>query len=157
MTKRVIPTSEGRLIEIEEGGLRSPHSVEEIKLHPLSNIPGMAEWMARRVSEITRNDKRGRKLGDTVGMKRSSARQRWTEARRKAREDMAKIKEKLVLSEAAEEALEGALVVMRSPQNQGIKLQAAKLVLDFTMAKPESKSKVTVQSAEDWLETLVND
>lgn len=34
------------------------------------------------------------------------------------------------------------------------RLAAAKLVLEYTMAKPEQKQKVTVQTAEDWLENL---
>jgi hypothetical protein len=81
----------------------------------------------------------------------------WAVARRKAQIDMANIKKSMDLPAAAEEALTSALEVMRSPMTQAMKLSAAKLVLDFTMAKPAAKSDVTIASAELWLAGLANE
>jgi hypothetical protein len=66
------------------------------------------------------------------------------------------IKKKIDLTEASEEALTGAITVLRGPVSAKDKIAAARLVLDFTMAKPVAKSEVTVSSAEDWLRSLVD-
>ncbi len=68
---------------------------------------------------------------------------------------MDEIKKTIDLTAAAQEALETSLTVMRGPVSAGDKLKAARQVLDFTMAKPVSKSEVTVNSAEEWLKSLV--
>lgn len=55
-------------------------------------------------------------------------------------------------SDFAREAIEAAVETMRmeaiSPKD---KLTAARLVLDFTLAKPASQAEVTVKKAEDFL------
>lgn len=57
----------------------------------------------------------------------------------------------------AREALETAVEIVRrkeiSPKDQ---LAAARLVLEFTMAKPASESNVTVKKAEDFLADLAS-
>lgn len=54
-------------------------------------------------------------------------------------------------------ALEAAIEVLNTPSNQGTKLQAAKLILEYTKAKPASKSEVTVNKAEEWLATITSE
>lgn len=54
----------------------------------------------------------------------------------------------------AEKALEVAVSIMESPAGQVAKLQAARLVLDFTKSKPVAKQEVTVKSAEDFLREI---
>jgi hypothetical protein len=58
------------------------------------------------------------------------------------------------LDPRAEEALESACLVLRTSNQAATKLQAARLILDFTKAKPASKSTVTVKTAEDWLSSI---
>jgi hypothetical protein len=68
-----------------------------------------------------------------------------------------KIAQKLNLDEYASEALLETVATMRSASCAKDKLAAAKLVLDFTMAKPASKQDIKVSSAEDWLKSIVSD
>ena len=58
------------------------------------------------------------------------------------------------MTDAAEEALEGAITVLRQPSSQQTKLAAAKLTLEFTKTKPVAKSEVSVNKAEEWLASL---
>lgn len=57
----------------------------------------------------------------------------------------------------AEEALEAAITVVRTPTNEQQRLAAARLVLDFTKSKPVAKNEVTVKTAEDWLSNVLED
>ena len=191
MRTRVIPTSEGRLIEVTEGVLREPppepipekpkkkHSkrycVNGTKRskrgrgvgrerkgnrHPskilMDNIPGYLPWLIERQLQVALFRKQAYP-GKISGMRYEKALESWKRARESAERDMVEIKKKLNLSEAAEEALTEVITVMRGEQPPGTKLQAAKIVLEWTMAKPVAKSEVTVNSAEQWLESLIKD
>lgn len=57
----------------------------------------------------------------------------------------------------AVEALEESLMVLRTAENQKTKLSAARLLLDFTKAKPTQKIEHTVKTAEDYLDELAED
>lgn len=57
----------------------------------------------------------------------------------------------------AKEALKAAIAVMRGPVSPKDKLAAARLVLDFTKAKPAQKQDITVSKAEAWLEAVTKD
>ena len=59
--------------------------------------------------------------------------------------------------EYAREALTTALEQMRLPIHPKEKLAAARLVLDFTKAKPAQKQEITVTKAEEWLEAVTAD
>ena len=48
-------------------------------------------------------------------------------------------------------ALHEACVLALGPGEKQAKLAALRTVLEYTRSKPESKSKVTVQTSEDWL------
>jgi hypothetical protein len=90
------------------------------------------------------------------------------EAREFAKEIIEKMKKKDVdlVDPRAEESLEAAIEVVRSKATDpvsgrkdylycvGDRLKAAKLVLEFTKAKPAAKNEVTIQRAEDFLESL---
>lgn len=118
-------------------------------------IPGYTAWAERRRQQVVpAKGVGGKTLGRASLMTAEQSDRQWVVARKQARKDMETIKKNIVLSEAAEEALEATLVTMRSPMNQQVKLAAAKLVLDFTMAKPVSKSEVSVNAAEAWLASI---
>lgn len=55
--------------------------------------------------------------------------------------------------EYAKEALKEAVMIMKTPQNQDVRLRAARLVLDFCKQKPVAKVEALVR-AEDFLEEL---
>jgi hypothetical protein len=54
----------------------------------------------------------------------------------------------------AEAALREAFVLAVGPSTQQIKIQAINTVLNFTKSKPESKSKLTLNKAEDFLDEV---
>lgn len=55
------------------------------------------------------------------------------------------------------EALETAVEVMRQDGQTRERLQAARLVLDFTKSKPATKSDVSISKAEDFLVSLLDE
>lgn len=57
----------------------------------------------------------------------------------------------------AAEALHTAVVTMRECESPKDKIAAARLILDFTKAKPASKTELTVRSHEDFLDELLNE
>lgn len=57
----------------------------------------------------------------------------------------------------AVEAIQEAMTVLRSPISAKDKIAAARLVLDFTKAKPTAKVEHTIRSAEDILDDMADD
>jgi hypothetical protein len=57
----------------------------------------------------------------------------------------------------AEAALKEAFVLAMGPSDQKIKIQAINTVLAYTKSKPESRSKLTLNKAEDFLDAIEND
>jgi hypothetical protein len=55
----------------------------------------------------------------------------------------------------AEAALREAFVLAVGPSDQKIKIQAINTILNFTKSKPESKSKLTLNKAEDFLDEIM--
>ena len=66
------------------------------------------------------------------------------------------VSKKDIKNNYAKEALTTAVEVMRTPAADRERLAAARLVLEFTEAKPAAKSEVTLHQAEAWLEELAN-
>ena len=64
------------------------------------------------------------------------------------------VSKKDIKNNYAKEALQTAVEVMRTPAADRERLSAARLVLEFTEAKPAAKSEVTLHQAEAWLEEL---
>ena len=98
------------------------------------------------------------------GETRETAAAAWEESLEKAKRTMAE----LIVSEtiqvpkttdenAAYDALECALTIMRSKVAPREQLAAAKIVLDFTKAKPAQKQDITVSSTETWLKQVIED
>ena len=103
---------------------------------------------------------KGGRAGVPDGMRKPEAMAKWAEARSSAKETVQTMVEKQIISddEKANEALETAITVMRGPStHQKEKLSAARLVLDFTRAKPAQKSEVSITKAEDWLALVTAD
>ncbi|MFI4971094.1 MAG: hypothetical protein ACHP7H_00325 [Hyphomicrobiales bacterium] len=57
----------------------------------------------------------------------------------------------------AEAALREAFVLAVGPSDQKIKIQAINTVLNFTKSRPETKSKLTLNKAEDFLDAVAQD
>ncbi len=106
---------------------------------------------ARR--QAIRDNTPGR-FGIPNGMNKKQAKFFWRQARFEAALTMNKLEKAGVLDDADEmsrEALKEALAIMRMPIQQKDRLAAARLVLDFTKAKPAQRTELTVNKAEEWL------
>ena len=81
------------------------------------------------------------------------------EDNRKGAEEVVKIMAKKhgIENEYAVEALTTAVEIMRSPDATRDRLQAARLVLDFTKQKPATKSEMAISQAESFLEGLLKE
>jgi hypothetical protein len=100
--------------------------------------------------------KRGR-FGVPDGMRKEEADAKWAEAKESAKQTMAELKKAGVFEgddQRAEEALQSAIEVMRSPMKQENRIAAARLVLEYTKSKPASNTNVTVNKAEEWLAAI---
>lgn len=126
------------------------------------------EWRAAHAAKIKAGRKKSKAEGKVItragvpdGMRKAEATRRWDIAKEKAEETVAELKKANILGEddtKAEEALKTALELMRGPSNdKKLKLNAARLVLDFTKSKPASKSIVAVDEAEAWLAEIAED
>lgn len=100
------------------------------------------------------------------GYTKATAEVAWKQARQEAKLIMKHMKENGMVdtpapgdkyAEFAEEALEAAITIVRTPMNEQQRLAAARLVLDFTKSKPVAKNEVTVKTAEDWLANVLED
>lgn len=58
-------------------------------------------------------------------------------------------------AELAKASLREAATIMLKPSSNADKLKAAKLILEFTKEKPASKSDVTISTAEDFLNKVL--
>lgn len=99
------------------------------------------------------------------GYTKETARPVWERAQREAKAIVKYLKENDMVDtpkddkfgSMADEALEAAIAVVRTPANDQVKIAAARLVLDFTRSKPAAKNEVTVSKAEDWLASVMAD
>ena len=62
-----------------------------------------------------------------------------------------------IKNDYAKEALETAVEVLRTPSASRERLASARLILEYTLAKPVAKSEVTLHQAEQWLEELAKE
>ena len=102
--------------------------------------------------------------GIVNGSNRAEAKEKWRAAIISAKETMTELLQSAAIpvpkttdEMAAYEALEKSLIIMRSPVNVREQLAAAKIVLDFTKAKPAQKQDITVSSTESWLKQVIED
>ena len=133
-----------------------PNKKNEKALYKES-IPGYAELLLFMHSIKSKYGFIGRKVGHPWGYREGKLAELQKEAAKQVQKDMENIKKKLELDEVAEEAMVGALTVLRNPNSQQTKLTAAKLLLEFSKTKPVAKSEVSVNAAEAWLASLADD
>lgn len=186
MSKILIPIGDGRVVEHTEGVLtnpppppkrswrrkyRDPNKVDPPPSKPPSHsrpnrkseweqyasIPGYKEYRRYSFLASRKYGKPGKVKGQIEGYNLIQLAELMDEARTQAKKDMENIKKNIEVNEMAEEALTGALTVLRAPSTQQTKLQAAKLILEFTRSKPVAKSEVSVNKAEEWLASLAHD
>lgn len=115
-------------------------------------------WTDRRFL-CPNGKKAGRPHGSIDGYSSSELRQQRAIAKAEAKEMVKYMSEKkgfeIPKNEFAKEAIEAAVESMRMEAiNVKDKLAAARLVLEFTMAKPSTSSEVTVKTAESFLSDI---
>lgn len=143
-------------------GLNGPASAASIALKKKWADP---EFRARMLPHLKRGSEAARKVGFRLGvpdgMRKSEALAERNVATESAKKTMAELEKVGAIKEdedpRAKEALEAALIAMRMPQDQKIRIAAARLVLDFTKSKPASKSIVSVNEAEEWLRQVAKE
>jgi ADP-heptose:LPS heptosyltransferase len=120
----------------------------------------------RAVKELSGGAINPYRKGVFDGYTKATAEVAWKQARQEAKVIMKHMKENGMIdtptpgdkyAEFAEEALEAAITIVRTPMNEQQRLAAARLVLDFTKSKPVAKNEVTVKTAEDWLQNVLED
>ena len=104
-----------------------------------------------------RKNKGGRPLNVPDGYSRETIKPIIDQAKEDAKKAVSIMKQEYDIENArAEEALETAVEIMRTPVHNRDRLQAAKLILDFTKVKPVAKSEITVGKAEEFLSSLLD-
>jgi hypothetical protein len=117
-------------------------------------LKGIREANAKRKAEGRYHPR----LGVPEGMRKWEADLEWNFARMYAKEvTKIMVDNGTIEDPKVEQAFKAAVEVLHSPMSQTIKLQAARLILDFCKAKPVQKSEVTVATAEDWLQQVTAD
>lgn len=115
------------------------------------------EYRARMTAQLNAN--RGSRTRVPDGMRKAEAEKLWAKANELAGDFITMLHDEgdlpLVVpgSDEAkgEAALKEAFVLAIGPGDNKIKTANIRTVLEWTRAKPESKSKITVNKAEDWL------
>ena len=104
-----------------------------------------------------RKNKGGRPLGVPDGHSKETIKPVVDKAKEDAKRAVSIMKKEYDIEDPrAEEALETAVEIMRTPVHNRDRLQAAKLILDFTKVKPVAKSEITVGKAEEFLSSLLD-
>lgn len=104
-----------------------------------------------------RKNKGGRPLGVPDGHSKETIKPIVEKAQKEAKKVVSIMKKEYDIEDPrAEEALETAVEIMRTPVHNRDRLQAAKLILDFTKVKPVAKSEVTIGKAEEFLSSLLD-
>lgn len=122
----------------------------------------MYQAMARQraLDERKINPEKYSRTGTPNGMTRATAAPLWAEARRKADRLIQLMTDDGLISETvipdSDEAkgvaaLHEVAVLALGPGEKQAKLAALRTLLEYTRSKPESKSKLTVNTSEDWL------
>lgn len=105
-----------------------------------------------------RKNKGGRPLGVPDGHSTETIKPIIDKAKEDAKKAVSIMKKQYDIEDRrAEEALETAVEIMRTPVHNRDRLQAAKLILDFTKVKPVAKSEVVIGNAEAFLSSLLDD
>ena len=119
------------------------------------------EYRAKMLDVLAKN--KGNRVGTPDGVRKRDMIKLERKAERKARKFIQMLKDEgefiVPTSDTAmaEAALKEAFKLAILPGDKKIKLAAMNTVLQYTKAKPESKSKVTLETAEDWLKAAQAD
>lgn len=149
-----------------------------------ANDPEFQEKMRlrnERIAELRKaNPAKFNRHGVPDGMRRAQAEPLWARARELADRFIQIMKDKGELPEdelvviendgdmseiripssdagKAEAALRETFVLAVGPSDQKVKIQALNTVLAYTKSKPESRSKLTLNKAEDFLDAIADD
>jgi hypothetical protein len=117
---------------------------------------------SRAIQQIERdaNPDKFKRTGTPNGMTRAQAAPLWATARLKADRFIQKMTDEGIVSavivpdsdeEKGVAALHAAAVLALGPTDKQLKLAAIRTVLEYTRSKPESKSKMTINTSEQWL------
>ena len=99
----------------------------------------------------------------TPGKPRDLTNAQWAEVQEIARLDAKRIMQRMKDAgqvpddPRAAEALQTTIETLRTAESPKDKIAAARLILDFTKAKPAQKSEVTVRTAEDILDEMAEE
>jgi hypothetical protein len=165
----------------EEKPARKVRKTSDRHMHwsnPASSVNTKALWQDPVYKEKMRlRDIRTRELrlanpenfarrGVPDGMRKQQALALWAEAREKGKRfiqimEDAEIVDRVVIpgseAEMGKQALEEAFVMAVGPQALPTKLAAIRTVLEWTKAKPESKTKLTLKTADEFLDEVAED
>lgn len=166
-----------------KGSKNKPKTAEEFILESLANPPpppprkkstgkGRFSYMTpeeRSAESAKMAAARKAKLGNSFGQgrKRGSCLARTAEQQARFVAEQTQEAKRIIKKMAAAgdlpddpkavEALEKTLVILRTAESPKDKLTAARLLLDFTKAKPTAKVEHTIKTAEDLLDEMAED
>lgn len=135
------------------------HPQRAPKNNYFSTLMSTPEGRAKRKEWSSRPRKNaGRPVGVPDGHRKHTIEPIRKEKREEAERVVEVMAKKIgVEDDYAKEALTTAVEIMRSPDATRDRLQAARLVLDFTKQKPATKSEMAISQAESFLEGLLKE
>jgi hypothetical protein len=135
------------------GRLKRPGVVAAQKALWADPVWKAAMMEKRRLAGIAKRGFSSR-FGVPDGMRKAEAEKLNALAKESAKQTMSELEKAGVLDDAdaqAKEALETTIEIMRKPGDKKVQLAAARQVLEWTKAKPATKTDLTVNKAEAWL------
>jgi len=136
---------------------KNPNMARPAHKNPLALQHKTPEGRAKFKAMIKTRKNSGRPLGVPDGYGKGRMVPIVEQAQKDAKKVVNIMKQDHEMDARAEEALETAVEIMRTPVHNRDRLQAAKLILDFTKVKPVAKSEVTLNNAEAFLSSLLDD
>jgi hypothetical protein len=137
---------------------KNPNMARPPHKNPLALQHKTPEGRAKFRAMIKTRKNSGRPLGVPDGYGKGRMVPIVEQAQKDAKKVVSIMKQDYEISDPrSEEALETAVEIMRTPVHNRDRLQAAKLILDFTKVKPVAKQEVTLNNAEAFLSSLLDD
>lgn len=137
---------------------KNPNMARPVHKNPLALQHKTPEGRAKFAAMMKTKKNGGRPLGVPDGYGDGKIKPVVEQAQKDAKKVVGIMKQDYEINDPrAEEALETAVEIMRTPVHNRDRLQAAKLILDFTKVKPVAKSEVTLNNAEAFLTSLLDD
>ena len=137
---------------------KTPNMARPAHKNPLALQHKTPEGRAKFWAMMRNKKKGGRPLGVPDGYGDGKIKPIVEQAQKDAKKVVSIMKQDYEINDPrAEEALETAVEIMRTPVHNRDRLQAAKLILDFTKVKPVAKSEVTLNNAEAFLSSLLDE